>query len=322
MKGILYSLVSIATMLLPSMSWALPAAKVTASIDSTVIEMGARANITIDISDPSMKGVLVDLPEPGVLTDAVDIVSVEADTFAAGYQYRVCIQAFEPGDITFEPFRFAVGDDTTQSTHLSLKVIPVELDSLETINPMTGVANVPRKWYDYIPDYLLWIVLSVALLAVVVALIVLYRKNGTIIIKKVKPVDPYEEAMSSLNNLRERKLAETGREKEFYTSLIDILRKYLDGRYGINAMEMTSTQILATLKANPETRDNQPRIKQILEIADFVKFANVRPLPDDNVNTFRNVVKFVEDTKPVVIEADEANGDDKKDTQTSVNETK
>lgn len=284
---------------LSAFSYAAPMPKITASIDSTVVEMGSRATITLDVSDPGMKGQVLDLPKPGTETEAVDFIAVEVDTFPAGYQYRILIQAFTPGEYTFEPFRYVDGGDTVRSGFLSLKVLPVDLDSLETINPMESVVNPPRRWYDYIPDYIVWIILAIALVAIAVALIMIYRRHGTILINRVKPVDPYEAAMTDLRHLRERKLAENGQEKEFYTSLIDILRKYLERRFAINAMEMSSTQILDSLRSNPETRDNQPRIKQILEIADFVKFANVRPMPDDNIKTFNNVVQFVEDTKPV-----------------------
>ena len=275
-------------------------AKVTAAIDSTVIEMGSRATITVDIADATRNGTLIDLPAAGSESpeNNVDFISVEADTFPAGYQYRILIQAFEPGTITFAPFRYVVGNDTAESDFLSLKVLPVPLDSLETINPMESVVNPLRVWYDYIPNWVLWALLGLALAAIAVCLILLYRKNGGLVIHKPKPVNPYEAAMAELSRLREKKLAESGREKEYYTHLVDILRVYLERRFNINAMEMSTTQILQTLRANPDTRDNQPRIKQILEIADFVKFANVRPLPDDNIKTFNNVVQFVEDTKP------------------------
>lgn len=275
--------------------------KVSASIDSTVMEMGSRAMIKVEIADPARTGVLIDLPEAGteVPDMYVDFINVEADTFPAGYEYRITVQAFKPGTVTFSPFRYVTGTDTAESDFLTLKVLPVELDSLETINPMESVANPPRKWYDYIPEWVLWALLALALVAIAVCLILLYRKNGTIIPHKVKVIDPYEAAMAELSKLKERKLAETGHEKEYYTRLVDILRIYLERRFSINAMEMSTTQILTSLKANPETRDNRDRIKQILDLADFVKFANVRPLPDDNIKTFNNVLHFVEDTKPV-----------------------
>lgn len=284
----------------PAFQAAAAPAKITAAIDSTVMEMGSRATITLDVADTDHKGVLIDLPQAGQSSDngMIDFIKVEADTFPGGYQYTITLQAFEPSTVTFPPFRYVVGQDTAESDFLTLKVMPVELDSLETINPMASIVNPPRKWYDYIPEWLLWALLALAVVAAAVALYLIYKKNGTLIVRKAKPVNPYEAAMAELSRLREKKLAESGREKEYYTSLVDILRTYLERRFQINAMEMSSTQILQSLRQNPDTRDNQPRIKQILEIADFVKFANVRPMPDDNIKTFNNVVQFVEDTKP------------------------
>ncbi len=41
-------------------------------------------------------------------------------------------------------------------------------------------------------------------------------------------------------------------------------------------------------------------------MADFVKFAKVRPLPADNIAAYENAVKFVEETKPVAPSPEEA----------------
>ncbi len=276
--------------------------KVTAAIDSTVVEMGSRAMITVTVSDPSLKGVPVDLPKPQTTIGDIDFTEVNIDTLPAGYEYKILIQAFTPGVMTLPPFRYALGADTAESDILTLKVLPVELDSLTTINPMESIAAAPSRWFDWIPDWTLWVILGIALVAIAICLYLIYRKHGTLIPHTVKPVDPYEEAMRELNRLRGRKLAESGHEKEYYTALVDILRRYLDRRFGINAMEMSSTQILHSLRENPETRGNHSRIKQILELADFVKFAKVRPLPDDNIKTYNNVVQFVEETRPVPAE--------------------
>jgi len=282
--------------------------KVTAAIDSAVVEMGSRAMITVTVSDPSRAGAIVGLPEPQTTLGDIDIIDVTADTLPAGYEYKLRVQAFTPGVMTIAPFRYAVGSDTAESDILTLKVNPVSLDSLTTINPMESIAAAPSRWYDWIPVWSLWVLLAVALAAIGICLWLLYRKNGTLIPRAVKPVDPYQEAMAALENLRRRKLAESGHEKEYYTSLVDILRRYLDRRFGINAMEMSSTQILASLHDNPETRGDQPRIRQILELADFVKFAKVRPIPEDNIKTYNGVVQFVESTRPVPAPADGAGG--------------
>ena len=291
-------------------------AKVTATIDSTVVEMGSLAHITINVADPAKSGTMVNLPEPTFDGEAFDVVEVSGDTTEAGYQYNVTIQAFYPGMATIPPFLYAVGNDTARSNVLALKVLPVSLDSmpigqdsLPTINPMESVVNPPRRWYDFLPDQLWWVAIALALCVALgcgIYMYRMYRKTGSILPRVVKPVDPYELAMRQLNQLRERRLAESGNEREYYTTLVDILRTYLQGRFSINAMEMSSTQILDSLRNNPDTRDNRERISQILEIADFVKFAKVRPLPDDNVKAFNNTLYFVESTKPVPPAPEEA----------------
>ena len=53
------------------------------------------------------------------------------------------------------------------------------------------------------------------------------------------------------------------------------------------------------------------QLGKILEIADFVKFAKVKPLPDDNEVAYQRAVTFVEETKPVEAPVEETENDDK-----------
>ena len=114
---------------------------------------------------------------------------------------------------------------------------------------------------------------------------------------------PHEKALMALSQLRDEKLWQGGREKEYYTHLTDILREYLSGRFGIQAMEMTSSQIVEALRSNQETRLLNKQMKEILEMADFVKFAKLKPAPDDNESAMRNAVSFVEETRPQEVPA-------------------
>ncbi|MDE7443496.1 MAG: cell wall anchor protein, partial [Muribaculaceae bacterium] len=113
-----------------------------------------------------------------------------------------------------------------------------------------------------------------------------------------KPIPPYEMAMRQLEILRHRKLCERGQDKEYYTELTDILRVYLDRRFGINAMEMTTTQIKKAIRDNEATRPSTEQMSRILDMADFVKFAKVRPFADDNTRAINSALQFVQDTKP------------------------
>lgn len=287
---------------------------VKAAVDSTVVEMGDlnHLRVTVDIPDSyASSAQLVDFPviPPGteyIEYKGVDVVASDSASTLADGKHRIdfdfTVQAFDPGTVTLPPFAVVAtpGADTAFSNVVTFKVLPVDVDSLETINPMASIVVPNSKWYDYIPNWLLWVALAVVLSAAGVwAYTLLRHRKETIELRRTPPIPPYELAMSRLNNLHSRNLAESGHEKEYYTELVDILRQYLQGRFGIYAMEMTSSQIVKALRSNPETRMTADEMRAVLSIADFVKFAKVRPLPDDNIKAFNRAQDFVEQTKPV-----------------------
>lgn len=291
-----------------------------ASIDSTTVVQGSKAKLRLEVLKNTSDGMLVDAPEEGADYYGIEFSDLKIDTIDHGngrieHDYNYTIQAFDPGTVTFPPFRYVVGNDTIASEVVTLKVLEVDLDTLTDIHPMESVISVPTKWYDVIPDWWIWIFIGVACAGVVACCILLFRRKKGILIKPEKITPPYDLAVMRLNGLQAKKLPQSGRDKEYYTELTDILRQYLDGRFGINAMEMTSTQIIDTLRHNKETRPGSDLMKQILEIADFVKFAKVRPLPDDNIKAFNSAVKFVEDSKPLPPAEDE--NQEGKDTKTA-----
>ena len=73
-------------------------------------------------------------------------------------------------------------------------------------------------------------------------------------------------------------------------------------------MEMTSSQILDALRRNNDAREVNKYLNEILAMADFVKFAKMRPMPDDNERVMRQAFDFVELTRPQPV-ADESTQD-------------
>ncbi len=286
---------------------------VKASVDSVDMVMGDQTHIRVSVDVPAAYASTVELVDFPLITPGLEYIPfhgidvVASDSSAVRnddrtlYNFDFTIQAFDPGTVTIPPFCVvpAPGADTVRSGALALKVAPVDVDSLETIHPMASIVSANSRWYDYIPGWLVWVLIIVAVLAGGFAAYILLRKRKQEIEEqKAAPVPPYELAISRLEKLRKSNLAESGQEKQYYTMLVDILRQYLEGRFGINAMEMTSTQIVRALRSNPETRMTADEVRAVLSVADFVKFAKVRPLPDDNVKAFRRAVNFVDSTKP------------------------
>ncbi len=246
--------------------------KVTAELDSTVMTQGYCTDLRVRVLGTA-DAHTVDWPKEGGQLAGVDVAKISADTADLGNgrretTYTLTLQPFDPDTVTLPPLRVACGTDTAETRALVLKVLPVELDSLTTIHPMEGPVAYPAKWYDWVPqwvsDYWPWIIIAIGLIAAAVAAWIYFRRGGTVMVRRKRIVPPYELAMHRLGQLRERRLAESGHEKEYYTELTDILRQYLEGRFGINAMEMTSTEIVRSLRANETTRMSADRMRSVL----------------------------------------------------------
>lgn len=292
---------------------------VKAQLDSANILMGTMTTLRVTVDqEPNINGhfpflrTALEKGYVGVCGDSVELrAPVKIDTLrqnnALSIRYDIPVQSFDSGYYKLPELEFVAGVDTFRSNSVALKVYPVAKVTAET--PIADYANVADpenpSIFDSLPDWMVkyWWILLIVLAALGAGFWVWkrYRKEGTILPKKPDPT-PYESAMAALRQLKEKKLWENGMEKEYFTDLTDILRTYLYRRFGINAMEMTSRQILAALTANKETKDKKPMIRQILDMADFVKFAKVRPLPADNIQSLDNAIAFVEQTKPLPVE--------------------
>lgn len=288
---------------------------ITASLDSAYILMGNQTKMHIEIVEDNDVTGESDFFKEGrdTVTDKIEIIKQFApDTIDLGNNRRqinrdYIIQSFDSGLYTIPAIQYNVNGVKVKSNSLALKVIPVSVDSLATIHEQANVISPNHRWYDFLPDFITdywyWLLLAIFIIAAAVVAFLMVKKDVPLpLMPKKKIIPPYELAKMELAALKEAKLCEKSMEKEYYTRLTDILRVYVDSRFGINAMEMTSSQIIDALNNNAETKEPSKFMKQILEIADFVKFAKVRPMPEDNIKSFNWATQFVEDTKPVVEE--------------------
>lgn len=288
---------------------------ISAATDSAIILMGSQFNLTVNLSVPTEAAASVTMVNAPTITNVdenfgafgpVFVTAVQSDTTTAEGSLNITntytLQGFDPGLYTLPLVGVTTGgSDTLWSQLQTLKILPMDVDTLTmAARPLAGVASPQCRWYDYIPLWLLWALLAIVVAAAIVFVALKFKR------KKVRaaeiaqtPVPPYELAVSRLERLRSSGAMAPGHEKGFYTELTDILRSYLEGRFGINAMEMTSSQIMRSLRANPATRMPSDLMDEVLRIADFVKFAKEKPLADDNERAFQRSMEFVRHTKPL-----------------------
>ena len=278
-----------------------------AKLDSATLLMGKTTALHLEITqDKDARGFF-----PGEQLDTLNaMVEIAerpaADTTDLGnnriqINRDLIIQSFDSGMWIIKPIPYVVNGDTAFCNQLTLKVLPVNVSQMKDINDIKPVEDVPFNLLDWLPDYWWAWLLGLLLIGAGIWAYRKYYKKGINPLKPSKKrLPPYEEAMINLQNLKAAQLWQQGQEKEYFTGLTDILRVYIDRRFHINAVEMTSSQIIDTLKKNEETKAVNEQLEMILEIADIVKFANARPLADDNEVAYQRAVNFVEVTRPVV----------------------
>lgn len=293
--------------------------QVTATIDSVDVLQGTLRRVDVEVVQPESASLkwLTDRDEnskshaPVELISGVEVnSSTPVDTVNLGsgriqLSRTLLIQPWDSGEFVIPGIALTAGTDTFRSSPLAIKVYTADVDTMTTIHSWGPAVSQPRGFFDWVPDWIAdywWAyVIGLVLIAGGIAAYILKRKGGLREALKpvVKPIPPYEKAIQQLEVLKQRQLCEKGQEKTYYTELTEILRQYLEGRFGINAMEMTTPQIKRAVRATVSADAAPGLMNEVLEMADYVKFAKLRPLPEDNVRAFNQAMTFVENTRPV-----------------------
>ena len=179
----------------------------------------------------------------------------------------------------------------------------VDTDKAMTLLKDEGIntqKNLPFIFGE-IRDYVIYSAIAIILLALMLYLLlpVLKRyitQRGEVVKPKPK-MPPHIVAIKALEELKNRKLCENGKHKSYYTSLVSILKVYIDGRWDISVLDKTSAETMVALRDVELPRECRSNLISILETADFVKFAKVVPEAATNEELFIKAYYFVENTK-------------------------
>ncbi|HVA67510.1 MAG TPA: hypothetical protein VNK24_11405 [Elusimicrobiota bacterium] len=145
-----------------------------------------------------------------------------------------------------------------------------------------------------------WLVLA-AVLATGYALYRAFSKKNAADPKNDRPVDsrpPEVIAESDLNALQKSGLWELGRHKDFYSALTDILKRYIERRFGFAAPRMTTVEIFRALRRADLDRGILGKLKEVSDRADLVKFAKIPPGADWGPSDVVSAIEIVRGTTP------------------------
>jgi hypothetical protein len=195
-----------------------------------------------------------------------------------------------------------------------LKRFYSDYSPLEVIRVKIAPADTASKIFDIIDPYrapltvgevLPWILIVILAGALTWAAIRYFRKlkkSGTGKDVYIPPEPAHVIAFRELENLRNEQLWQKGEIKRYYTMLTEILRQYLEHRYRVFSLELTTAETLEALvqtgfRKNGSFND----LKTVLTGADLVKFAKYNPMAAENESHFQTAWNFVLATKEDVI---------------------
>jgi hypothetical protein len=128
------------------------------------------------------------------------------------------------------------------------------------------------------------------------------RRGKSLLPEKKEPLRPaHEIAWEALQKLRDGDLLATGQIKAYYVELTEIVRRYIEGRYFVPALELTTGELMDNLKTVAIETEAKAMLHDLLQRSDLVKFAKYQPAADEHERAFQLAESFVETTKLVIV---------------------
>lgn len=236
--------------------------------------------------------------------DGVDTLDREGRRMKIRVNYRMT--SFDEGTHPVAGFPVVWSDGTEdgkQDTVLAPEVMRLTVQTFDIDTTKQTIFDIKRPQntpliFDEIKELVLYSLLGALVLSAVIYWLIRYIRQRRGRVRPKKLVPPHVLAIRSLEKLHSKKLWQNGKHKEYYSTLADIVRVYIERTYGINAMEMTSDQILTALEEINEER-LRAKLREMFGLADLVKFAKMTPSPEDNEQAYFDAYFYVEETKAV-----------------------
>jgi len=279
-------------------------------VESTDVQVGKP--FTLDLSLKVPYGWFVEWNDFAIdtLSEQLDIIkrgeverTADADSNVIVKQ-QLTLMTFDTGQVQVPPIALKYARSFDDPNRLKAYTDPIRLysttmtvDTTLAYKPIVEPIAAPVKFKEVFP----WIL--AALLLVLIALGIWYwRKHrkpkvdadGNIVRGPVIP--PYDKAVGDLKRLREEKIWQSGKVKEYFSSLTDIAREYIEGQFGVNAVEMTTDDILEEIKPLHFPKETYDKLKDTMEVADLVKFAKYSASTLESDTALNSMTDFVNES--------------------------
>lgn len=286
--------------------------QVKSHLNPVSILIGQQSTLTLEVTAP--KNAKVEMPsldsltvagtDVKMITPGVEILDVETDTTDIDNANKkiICkytLTCFDESKYSIPALEVTVDKKVYKTNKINFTVATVAVDTtnLEKFYPPKDIQDVPFLWSEWSPYF--WLsVITLLLIAIFIYLYVRLKQNKPIIsrIIIIKHVPAHQKALTAIDHIKQETIENVDDRKAYYTKLTDALREYIRERFGFNAMEMTSSEIIAHLQESGD-KTMIDELKELFRTADLVKFAKHTPdMSEDDLNLV-NAIQFIDQTK-------------------------
>ena len=268
-----------------------PLIEVKSEVDTALITIGDRITYTITIDH--IAGMRVEQPGAGVNLGQFEIKDYKIyDPEKKGdhgiLKYEYVISVFDTGSFTIPAFPIAYFPEDSVSNYKIIEASPIPI-YVESV-----IQDEAREMRDIKPPlaipfsytFIISIIAGGLLLAILIYLAIIFykkrKKKGYLLKPPAPPRPAHEIALDALEKLLLKNLIEQGEIKHFYSEVSEIMRRYIENRFFINALEETSREILQDMQNEDVAVEQYEILQNFLHQSDFVKFAKYLPSSDEN----------------------------------------
>jgi hypothetical protein len=283
-----------ALLLCAKFSFAQPSVSVSAVVDKNEILIGQRVQLSLDVKvslgfNPSWFP-LDTIPHFDIIDKGrIDSVITGTDK---SYHQNIIITSFDSGIHVIPRLPVMIGDKSFLTDSIPITVKFTAPDSKQGYHDIKDILDVQ---YPY-SKYIIWAIIATTIISVALGMYFITRKQKAGIKEEqiISRLSAYEEAIKSLDELKEQQLPEKGLVKLYYIRLNDILRLFVLRKLQIASMAKTNEELIMQLKEQNISREQFSQLAEALRISDFVKFAKYQPAENANEENYKIIKSSVD----------------------------
>jgi hypothetical protein len=239
------------------------------------------------------------LPDPNKSQESARPVIPQTGAFIH-HRARVIIAIYRTGRFTFPSIpvkiKVAGGKDTiVSSPPVDIQIQSVLAEKNPALRDLKKQAEIPEP-----TRWLLWGILALSTCVLCAILWHFWRRQRRkpVALTPAQRQDLLELAENDLRNLLAQGFPESGKEKQFYVLLSDIIKRILNAGYGIHTAEQTTSEIMEALNRNTiPGSEEEKKIESFLLRCDVVKFAKYVPSVNEHAGTTEDALRILAGVK-------------------------